>query len=148
MGWVIAFVVAVLVGAVGAGESQDAVSAYLRQDYPTAVRIIRPLADQGNSSAQFYVGVHVRHRPRRGTGLCAGGQGVQPRCGPVRRFGHRGTQAGGQKNVQPGVRPTPGRTLSGHAARRRLAPARPAAAMPMPTNTKVAGSGTGAVTLG
>lgn len=52
-------VVAVLVGLVGpvaAGRWEDAEAAYAREDYPTAFRLWRPLAEQGSARAQFKLG--------------------------------------------------------------------------------------------
>lgn len=39
-----------------AGPGEDALNAYSNGDYATAVRLWRPLADQGDSSAQFWLG--------------------------------------------------------------------------------------------
>ena len=36
---------------------QDGVDAYKRQDYKTAYKLFLPLAEQGNASAQFNLGV-------------------------------------------------------------------------------------------
>src|SRR6202012_2922247 len=36
---------------------QDGVAAYQRGDYPAALRLFRPLADQGNGDAQYNIGV-------------------------------------------------------------------------------------------
>ncbi len=40
-----------------AGPLEDANAAIKRRDYPTAVRLIRPLAEQGNANAQYNLGV-------------------------------------------------------------------------------------------
>jgi uncharacterized protein len=40
-----------------AGPLEDADTAMKRRDYPTALRLIRPLADQGNATAQYNLGV-------------------------------------------------------------------------------------------
>ena len=48
--------VAVLAGPAVAGPFEDAVSAYERGDYTTAMRLQRPLADQGHVAAQFNLG--------------------------------------------------------------------------------------------
>src|SRR5215468_8296538 len=40
-----------------AGASDDADAAMKRRDYPTAVRLIRPLAEQGDATAQYNLGV-------------------------------------------------------------------------------------------
>jgi TPR repeat protein len=41
---------------VAAGPLKDAIAAYDRDDYATALRLFRPLADQGNAEAQFNLG--------------------------------------------------------------------------------------------
>ncbi len=44
-----------------AGEFDDAAVAYSKGDYATALRLYRPLADQGNAAAQFSLGLmHYR----------------------------------------------------------------------------------------
>src|SRR5512136_459034 len=43
--------------AVVAGPLEDADAAIKRRDYATALRLIRPLADQGNANAQYNLGV-------------------------------------------------------------------------------------------
>ena len=48
-----------------AGPLEDANAAYGKEDYATALRLFRPLADQGDASAQFMLGV-----------MYADGQGV------------------------------------------------------------------------
>jgi hypothetical protein len=48
-----------IVGATVAGQYEDwsrGIAAYSRRNYAAAMRIFRPLADQGNASAQFYIG--------------------------------------------------------------------------------------------
>ena len=42
---------------VPAGPLEDANAAIKRRDYATAVRLIRPLAEQGNANAQYNLGV-------------------------------------------------------------------------------------------
>ncbi len=42
------------------GRIDDADAAYRRGDYATALRLFRPLAEQGNASAQFFLGVMYR----------------------------------------------------------------------------------------
>jgi TPR repeat protein len=42
---------------VAAGPLEDADAAVKRRDYATAVRLIRPLAEQGDASAQYTLGV-------------------------------------------------------------------------------------------
>lgn len=44
-------------GIVGAGPLDDGYNAVDRGDYTTALRIWRPLADQGNAEAQYNLGV-------------------------------------------------------------------------------------------
>jgi hypothetical protein len=44
---------------VGAGPLEDADAAIKRRDYATAVRLIHPLAEQGNANAQYKLGVVV-----------------------------------------------------------------------------------------
>ena len=44
-------------GAATAGPLEDAVAAYQRGDYVTALRLWRPLAEQGDADAQFHLGV-------------------------------------------------------------------------------------------
>ena len=46
-----------LTGGVAAGPYEDALAAYDRGDYATALRLMRPLAEQGNARAQFNLGV-------------------------------------------------------------------------------------------
>ena len=46
-----------LASPVAAGPFEDAVMAYGRGDYATAMQLFRPLADQGNAIAQFNLGV-------------------------------------------------------------------------------------------
>ena len=41
---------------VAAGPLEDAVAAYARSDYATALRIFRPLANQGNAVGQYILG--------------------------------------------------------------------------------------------
>jgi TPR repeat protein len=41
---------------VAAGPLQDAIAVYDRDDYATALRLFRPLADQGKAEAQFNLG--------------------------------------------------------------------------------------------
>src|SRR5438132_944176 len=54
-----------LAGPVAAGPLEDARAAYFRGDYATALRLFRPLADQGNTVAQFNLGVMYKD----GTGV-------------------------------------------------------------------------------
>ncbi len=62
--WVTMMLV-LLAGPATAGAFEDGLSAANRQDYATALRIWRPLADQGDASAQYNLGV-----------MYANGQGV------------------------------------------------------------------------
>jgi TPR repeat protein len=43
-------------GSVAAGTFEDAVAAYEREEYATALRLLRPLADQGSAEAQLKLG--------------------------------------------------------------------------------------------
>ncbi len=59
----LSIVVALLAAAppVVAGPLEDAVAAYERRDYQTALRLLSPLAEQGNARAQLFVGLmHYR----------------------------------------------------------------------------------------
>ena len=69
--------VVLLAGSAIAGALEDGVAAYVRQDYPTASRLLRPLAEQGDAEAQGTLGLMYplgkasrRTTPRRriGTG--------------------------------------------------------------------------------
>ena len=44
-------------GSSAAGPSEDADAAMKRHDYKTALRLIRPLAEQGDANAQYNLGV-------------------------------------------------------------------------------------------
>jgi uncharacterized protein len=44
-------------GSVAAGPLEEGVAAYDRGDYASAMRLLRPLADQGNANAQYYLGI-------------------------------------------------------------------------------------------
>ena len=46
-----------LAAPVAAGPLEDADAAMKRHDYKTALRLIRPLAEQGNANAQYNLGV-------------------------------------------------------------------------------------------
>jgi clan AA aspartic protease (TIGR02281 family) len=52
--------VVAIAGAAAAGPFEDGEAAYQRSDYATALRLLRPLADQGLAVAQFYLGVMYR----------------------------------------------------------------------------------------
>ena len=45
----------------GCSDYQDGYDAYKRRDYVTALKKFRPLAEKGNSKAQFYLGVMYAH---------------------------------------------------------------------------------------
>ena len=49
--------VSVFAAPIAAGTFEDAVDAYARGDYAKALRLIRPLANDGNATAQFNLGV-------------------------------------------------------------------------------------------
>ena len=44
-------------GGAAAGPFEDGVAAYKRGDYATALRLLRPLAAQGNAAAQYLLGL-------------------------------------------------------------------------------------------
>ena len=46
-----------LVQPAAAGQLEDAKTAYVRSDYATAMQLLRPLAEQGNTYAQYKLGV-------------------------------------------------------------------------------------------
>ena len=52
----IGLVLTVSGGIVRAGPIEDGIAAYRGGDYATALRILRPLAEQGNAAAQFNLG--------------------------------------------------------------------------------------------
>ena len=49
-----------MAGAAMAGPYEDATDAYMRGDYTTALRLMRPLAEQGDAAAQFDLGKMYR----------------------------------------------------------------------------------------
>ncbi|HEY6023801.1 MAG TPA: tetratricopeptide repeat protein, partial [Pseudolabrys sp.] len=79
-------VLVAIAGAAGAGPLEDALAARDRGDDATALRLIRPLADQGNAEAQYNLGVmYVAGKgvPRNGEEAAkwfrlAGDQGYAP----------------------------------------------------------------------
>src|SRR6266436_4656999 len=78
-----------LAGPVAAGPFEDAMAAYDRGDYATALRFIRPLAEQGDTSAQYNLGV-----------MYTKGQGVPQNYAEARKWyrmaadqGHPGAQS-------------------------------------------------------
>jgi uncharacterized protein len=58
-------------GSVYGDDFQDGVDAYERKDYKTAYKLILPLAEKGQPSAQYYLGF-----------MYVNGQGVPP-CEPL-----------------------------------------------------------------
>ena len=44
-------------GSVAAGLREDAQAAFKKGDYATAMRLVHPIAEQGNAFAQFLVGL-------------------------------------------------------------------------------------------
>jgi hypothetical protein len=63
-------------GSVAAGPFEDAAAAYIKGDYATALRLMRPLAEQGNAIAQFNLGQMYRNG-----GFCpAQGSDPTPAC--------------------------------------------------------------------
>src|SRR5260221_4740959 len=74
-----------------AGPLEDGVAAAQKADYATALRLWRPLAEQGNSDAQFYLG-----------GMYDAGKGVQ-QDEPVAVFWVRKAAEQGNSNAQIGL---------------------------------------------
>ncbi len=54
--WLVLALCLVWSGVAYAGPFEDALDAYKRQDYATAMRLLRPLADQGHANAQNNLG--------------------------------------------------------------------------------------------
>ena len=54
-----------MAGGAVAGPFEDAQAAHGRSDYATALRLWRPLADQGNAEAQYALGFMIDVRTRR-----------------------------------------------------------------------------------
>jgi uncharacterized protein len=54
---VAALVLAVGADSVAAGPLEDGAKAYIKRDYATALRMMRPLAEQGNTGAQTILGL-------------------------------------------------------------------------------------------
>jgi hypothetical protein len=52
-----------------AGPLEDADVAVKRHDYATTLRLIRPLAERGDASAQYILGFFYDNRPRTGTAI-------------------------------------------------------------------------------
>src|SRR5450755_4734429 len=63
-----------------AGTFEDAVDAHARGDYAKALRLIRPLANDGDASAQFNLGINVYDWPRRPAGQCCRSIMVSESC--------------------------------------------------------------------
>jgi TPR repeat protein len=61
----VSFFAAIVAGTAIAGPLEDAIVAYRQGDYPTALRLLQPLADGGDARAQHRVGVHYD----KGTGV-------------------------------------------------------------------------------
>ena len=56
---------------VAAGPYEDAAAAFGRADYVTALRLLRPLADQGSARAQFDLGVMHELSSKSKIAFCA-----------------------------------------------------------------------------
>ena len=54
------FVAIMLMGAAAAGPVEDGAAAYSRGDYTTALKLLRPRAEQGDAEAQFRLGIMYR----------------------------------------------------------------------------------------
>ena len=68
-------VAVMLTGVAVAGPFEDGVAAYDRGDYATALRLWRPLAEEGNPDAQASSAACMP-TARRAAGLCRGGEVV------------------------------------------------------------------------
>jgi len=55
-----------------AGPLEDAIAAFNRGDYATALLIFRPLGEQGSAKAQSNLVFNVRIEPRRSRQRCGG----------------------------------------------------------------------------
>ena len=55
--WTVAFLASTPFGLAGAGPLEDGYAAYNRGDNATALRLMRPLAEQGNDTAQYNLGL-------------------------------------------------------------------------------------------
>ncbi len=57
----VALAVGLTPGAAVAGPLEDGMDAHKSRDYPTALRLWRPLAEQGHADAQFALGFMLEH---------------------------------------------------------------------------------------
>ncbi len=96
---------AALAGTAVAGPSEDPFSAYERGDYATALRLLRPLAEQGDAGAQHTFGF-----------MYANGQGVRQDYAEAVKWYRLAASShavqwrshhGPTRRSQPGNRPTP-----------------------------------------
>ena len=78
-----------LAGPVAAGPLEDANAAYNKGDYATALRLVRPLADQGNALAQSNLGF-----------MYANGQGVPQDYVQAHKWLNLAAAAGDQSAVK------------------------------------------------
>ena len=93
------FMVICIAGPAVAGPFEDAVAAYKKGEYETALRLWRPLAERGSSSAQFNLGLMFSY-----------GRGVpQDYATAVAWYQKAAAQgnAAGQSNLVVHVRPWP-----------------------------------------
>jgi uncharacterized protein len=67
-------------GIAAAGPLEDGAAAYQRGDYPTALRLLRPLAELGNVEAQSALGVMYINGQGCRPGLPRSGEVVSARC--------------------------------------------------------------------
>jgi TPR repeat protein len=67
----------------GANPIEDAVAAYNKRDFATALRLLRPLADQGNAEAQNNLGIMYRN-----------GQGVPRDAAAALTWFHKAAEQG------------------------------------------------------
>src|ERR1019366_1623180 len=72
-----------LAASVVAGQLEDGVGAAQHQDYATALRLLRPLADRGDATAQFNLGV-----------MYDAGQGVQQNYAEAIKWWHKAADQG------------------------------------------------------
>src|SRR6185503_19776561 len=59
--WPVCAIILVYVVSAAAGPLEDAEAAIKRRDYTTAARIIRPLAESGDATAQYNLGIFYDH---------------------------------------------------------------------------------------
>jgi uncharacterized protein len=79
------FMVATFAGTAAADPLKEGSSAYLRGDYATAHQLLYPLADQGDATAQVFLGLMYKNGQGRAAGLFRGGEVVSQ----SRRAGER-----------------------------------------------------------